>query len=852
MRVITWNVQGVRNKVEQVLKDLGGVDIIALVESWHSDDTVPYFEGYWVENVARKPAKNMRYYGGILLLIKQGRFRKHSRISSVSENIIWVRIHLVSGKSLILGAVYIAPQNSSYVVEVTWDLLEEELRQLRSRFDKDYFLVVGDFNAYTGICKEINQVSFVDTPDLIPDIYKTSRRSKDIERRVNCWGKRLLELCSDNALVIGNGRFGKDGEEGEFTCLSGTNPSVIDYVLVGIELVALTVDVEVLRVVGSDHLPVEIKLCLGRGVPRNKKGDSPTSRVTKDLCFSGKFLKSEWSKEELELMKEEFLRPEIIEKVESLHDETRDIDEILEDLGFVIYECARVSEKPNMKRKNSFFDDECSSFKKELEELLDLVNACSVEEERQSLFLRFKERRREYNRLKRRKKREKIREEQKEIEKAYMVGDTKQFWSGIRQENGQGKGQLQIPEADTWPSFLESIDEDSSGLDSEESRVAPQFPMKEKDYELVKEVTSDEVRKVVKKMKGGSGPGIDGIPAVLLKRFLDVFLLVLVNIFNRIISSGVWPSLWKVSIMVPLFKKGSPSDHDSYRLIALAPALSKILEKILDNRLNEWLEGYGVIKEEQGGFRKGYSTSDRAFVLSALIEKYGSGRKKLYVAFLDLRKAFDNVDRALLEKCLRDVGLPLSFIRLFVGMYSGTKSMVRVAGSGFSRLFDLKKGVKQGSAMSPRLFGLFLNDMVEFLEEKWAPKLCLGKINFSVLLFADDTALVAKSARELQILLDLIEEYLQMKKLQLNVMKTKVVVFSKRNEKIDNIFVFGGQQLEVVEKIKYLGYIFQSNGGWSSHIKEVLNRGRAATFSLFRNKISGIKNLSLHKRVFFI
>jgi len=91
-----------------------------------------------------------------------------------------------------------------------------------------------------------------------------------------------------------------------------------------------------------------------------------------------------------------------------------------------------------------------------------------------------------------------------------------------------------------------------------------------------------------------------------------------------------------------------------------------------------------------------------------------------------------------------------------------------------------------------------------------------------------------------------------MKKLQLNVMKTKVVVFSKRNEKIDNIFVFGGQQLEVVEKIKYLGYIFQSNGGWSSHIKEVLNRGRAATFSLFRNKISGIKNLSLHKRVFFI
>ena len=103
------------------------------------------------------------------------------------------------------------------------------------------------------------------------------------------------------------------------------------------------------------------------------------------------------------------------------------------------------------------------------------------------------------------------------------------------------------------------------------------------------------------------------------------------------------------------------------------------------------MEGYGVIKEEQGGFRKGYSTSDRAFVLSALIEKYGYGRKKLYVTFLDLRKAFDNVDRALLEKCLRDVGLPLSFIRLFVGMYSGTKSMVRGADSGFPGYLTLKK-----------------------------------------------------------------------------------------------------------------------------------------------------------------
>ena len=96
---------------------------------------------------------------------------------------------------------------------------------------------------------------------------------------------------------------------------------------------------------------------------------------------------------------------------------------------------------------------------------------------------------------------------------------------------------------------------------------------------------SEKIRKDVKNMKGRSGPGTGGIPAVLIKRSLSVILPVLVHIFNRIISNGVWPIIWRASIMVPIFKRGSPRDHGSYRLIALAPIFGKILETILDNRL---------------------------------------------------------------------------------------------------------------------------------------------------------------------------------------------------------------------------------------------------------------------------
>jgi hypothetical protein len=130
--------------------------------------------------------------------------------------------------------------------------------------------------------------------------------------------------------------------------------------------------------------------------------------------------------------------------------------------------------------------------------------------------------------------------------------------------------------------------------------------------------------------------------------------------------------------------------------------------------------------------------------------------------------------------------------------------------------------------LSPRLFGIFINDIVEFLAKKWAPIVRLGNKNFSVLLFADDTALVVNSAHDLQKLLDLTDDYLKMKCLQVNVQKSKVVIFNKRNDKCESKFWFEGEEIQVVDKINYLGYIFQSNGRWNSHIKETLNRGRAA------------------------
>nr|CAG4635258.1 EOG090X00BV [Artemia franciscana] len=134
------------------------------------------------------------------------------------------------------------------------------------------------------------------------------------------------------------------------------------------------------------------------------------------------------------------------------------------------------------------------------------------------------------------------------------------------------------------------------------------------------------------------------------------------------------------------------------------------------------------------------------------------------------------------------------------------------------------RDVKQGNALSPRLFGIFVNDIVESLEKRWAPTVKLDNRMIWALLFADDMALVAKTARELRILIDLMAEYLESKKLRLNLGKTEIMIFNKggrRNLVENEKFRFKGQEIKVVEKAKYLGFTLTPNRSWKEHVSEM-------------------------------
>ncbi len=166
-------------------------------------------------------------------------------------------------------------------------------------------------------------------------------------------------------------------------------------------------------------------------------------------------------------------------------------------------------------------------------------------------------------------------------------------------------------------------------------------------------------------------------------------------------------------IIIPLHKNGSVSEANNYRGITLVSCMAKLFTKILNKRMQDWSDSNDVITDAQFGFRKGRSTVDAIFVLHELIVKTLNENNRLYCAFVDLKKAFDSVNRNApwlkMYKC--EIGGKM--LRIVRSMYFTVKSCVRHCGT-YSDCFEYAIGLRQGDVLSPLMFSVFLEDIELF------------------------------------------------------------------------------------------------------------------------------------------
>ena len=333
---------------------------------------------------------------------------------------------------------------------------------------------------------------------------------------------------------------------------------------------------------------------------------------------------------------------------------------------------------------------------------------------------------------------------------------------------------------------------------------------------FLKPVLENEVKSLIKNLKSSS-PGWDNISADIIKTMFQRFLTPLTHILNLSIIQGTFPDSMKIAKVIPLFKSGDKMKINNYRPISVLPVFSKLLERIMYNRILEFIENYDILYEHQFGFRIKHSTS---LALSVLVEKITSAfneQNYMIGVFLDFSKAFDTVDHTILLRKLELYGIRGLALK-WIESYLTDRFQFVCFDQVDSSYEKVVCGVPQGSILGPLLFLLYINDLAD-----------VSNILFPIL-FADDSNMFCTGKNLNDICntmnqeLSRVVEWLNVNKLSLNIDKSHFMVFSNKKYTFEPIITVNNTPIDRIYETKFLGVIIDSKLTWKAHINYIKSK----------------------------
>jgi len=438
------------------------------------------------------------------------------------------------------------------------------------------------------------------------------------------------------------------------------------------------------------------------------------------------------------------------------------------------------------------------------------------------------------------------------IQTAAATGNIRGMYNGIKEAVGPSRCKT-APLKSTTGEIITDQDrqmdrwvEHYSDLYSRENIVAPSaldaiesMPVMD---ELDAEPTPDELRKAIDSLATRKAPGTDSIPPDLIKHCKTALLQPLHEVLCKCWEEGAVPQDMRDAKIVTLYKnKGERSDCNNYRGISLLSIVGKVYARVLLIRLQKLAER--IYPESQCGFRAGRSTIDMVFSLRQLQEKCREQHMPLYIAFIDLTKAFDLVSRDGLFKALRKIGCPPKLLSLIQSFHTNMKGTVQFNGN-LSEPFDICSGVKQGCVLAPTLFGIFFalllrhafgtaqegiymrtrSDGRLFNLARLKARTKVRKVLIRDMLFADDAAVAAHTEEELQLLMDRFSQACKDFALTISLKKTNVL---GQGTPAPPAITIDNYTLEAVQQFTYLGSTVTEKLSLDTEIDQRI--GKAAT-----------------------
>ena len=803
LRLCSWNIWGLTEA--KLHKDalgnfLNDYDIIALQETWHTKSNkfeVDLYKSFHAIKPDLHP-RAKRGSGGISVYVKHNLSSYVTLLKKSNDNIMWLKFKTFSDSDLAIGVIYFPPNIISKEEDI-FLRLKSDISLYKQQYK---VLLIGDFNGRIKLKSDIPDVvkpdvCFDSVPlhyDYFPDAYCKERLSEDCD--LNDHGKCLIQLCKACDIRILNGRCFND-RCGKFTYCGTSGKSVVDYAIVDSSVAKLVTDFEVGRSYPeSDHRPLLVKLDLNCNYNDGKESIDEGLPI-----YNYMWNKQTLSDLEYTLSNETFT--DLMDKFYMHIKNCENVNVVSESWYDYFTACVEnVFDKKLIRtrkaQKAPWYDHECIEKRKQL--------LCNEGGNQNELFGQY----RSFLQKKRRNYKQKLLDDLEEK----LHQDPTGFWTSF---NSLQRNCTQIKL--TPVEICEKLE------------TLSKIPYQEHfDYQFEKEVTDfinsyddgiydkcvkdktmcdilnspiqvDEVVSAVQKLKPGKSPGIDRFPVDFIKCSIHSIKYHLMSLFNYVLDKEEYPDKWGDGLRVVI-----PKGDDDIRPITIEPLFAKIFETVLDGRICFVNEAFKKTDIYNGGFRKGTRTQDNLLILTSCIEKQLAIGEKLYVAFVDFKKAFNYINHVILIYKLIKLGMSGRFVNIIKSMYSKIKGIIKVNNRLYNTIDDTC-GSNQGGPLSPNMFRYMLSDLREYLDITCG--INLDGTMLVHLLWADDLVLMSPTAEGLQKQLNGLQCFTSKFQMIVNEVKTKVVIFGNLKTEMP-VFTFNQKKLEIVDDYKYLGVTINS------------------------------------------
>lgn len=323
----------------------------------------------------------------------------------------------------------------------------------------------------------------------------------------------------------------------------------------------------------------------------------------------------------------------------------------------------------------------------------------------------------------------------------------------------------------------------------------------------------EELMNALSSARKRTAPGPDGVTYAALSNLGPKNTIGLLDLYNKIWRCERVPLSWKLAMVVPILKPGkSPMAVESFRPVSLTNCIAKIMEKMINERIQWWIENHNCLPQNLAGFRVGRCTMDCVMDLITFVEHEKTAGKITVAVFLDIKRAYDTASHAHVIEGLLQLGVKGRALR-FVSDFLTQRRIVVKTIDGATTEHDLQQGVPQGSVLSPTLF----NAVMAQLPRRLSPD-----IHCSV--YADDICVWTSGPsfddiqRTLQAAVIEVEQFLTERGMSISAEKSVVLPFSLKHLRDFKICI-EGRPLDLVTTHRFLGIVLDRRLTWAHHVE---------------------------------